>query len=63
MRNNAPVEHCIAEAFILHREIVRMMKTSEKATPSKTRTKGTFTAPQNTKRKRMRTQKMRKITD
>ena len=22
MRNNAPVEHCVAEAFILHREIV-----------------------------------------
>ena len=28
MRNNAPVEHCVAEAFILHREIVRTMKVS-----------------------------------
>ena len=28
MRNNAPVEHCIAEAFILHRGIVRTMKAS-----------------------------------
>ena len=26
MRNNAPVEHCVAEAFILHREIVLTMK-------------------------------------
>ena len=26
MRNNAPVEHCAAEAFILHREIVLTMK-------------------------------------
>ena len=28
MRNNAPVEHCVAEAFILHREIVLTMKMS-----------------------------------
>ena len=28
MRNNAPVEHCVAEAFILHREIVLTMKAS-----------------------------------
>ena len=28
MRNNAPVEHCAAEAFILHREIVLTMKAS-----------------------------------
>ncbi len=28
MRNNAPVEHCIAEAFILRREIVLTMKAS-----------------------------------
>ena len=28
MRNNAPVEHCVAEAFILHREIVPTMKAS-----------------------------------
>ena len=28
MRNNAPVEHCAAEAFILHREIVLTMKVS-----------------------------------
>ena len=27
MRNNAPVEHCVAEAFILHREIILTMKT------------------------------------
>ena len=26
MRNNVPVEHCAAEAFILHREIVFTMK-------------------------------------
>ena len=26
MRNNAPVEHCVAETFILHREIVLTMK-------------------------------------
>ena len=26
MRNNAPVEHCVAEAFILYREIVLTMK-------------------------------------
>ena len=25
MRNNAPVEHCVAEAFILHREIVLIL--------------------------------------
>ena len=25
MSNNAPVEHCVAEAFILHREIVLTM--------------------------------------
>ena len=28
MRNNAPVEHCVAEAFILHREIVLTMKAN-----------------------------------
>ena len=28
MRNNAPVEHCVAEAFILHREIVLTIKAS-----------------------------------
>ena len=28
MRNNAPVEHCVAEAFIPHREIVPTMKAS-----------------------------------
>ena len=28
MRNNAPVEHCVAEAFILHREIVLTMQAS-----------------------------------
>ncbi len=28
MRNNAPVEHCVAEAFTLHREIVLTMKAS-----------------------------------
>ena len=28
MRNNAPMEHCAAEAFILHREIVLTMKAS-----------------------------------
>ena len=26
MRNNAPVEHCVAEAFIPHREIVLTMR-------------------------------------
>ena len=28
MRNNAPVEHCVAEAFILHRVIVLTMKVN-----------------------------------
>ena len=28
MRNNAPVEHCVAEVFIPHLEIVRTMKAS-----------------------------------
>ena len=27
MRNNAPVEHCVVEAFILHRNIERSIKT------------------------------------
>ena len=26
MRNNAPMEHCVAEVFFLHRRIVRTMK-------------------------------------
>ena len=28
MRNNAPVEHCVAEAFILHREVALTMKAN-----------------------------------